>query len=197
MIVIKFGGTSVGDTAAVQRAAGIVAERVDRKPIVVVSALGGVTSALITMAYQAARGQIIGAIRCVEGLRERHLETARALLSGASQSQVAGELSDIFDELEKLAHALSVLAHLTPRSLDTIAAAGERASSLLVAAAFGRWGTPLETLALSGGIAVLVAALTHILTLDGNLHFTVRSESGEVIESATVSELIERVEAFK
>jgi hypothetical protein len=45
--------------------------------------------------------------------------------------------------------------------------------------------------------AVLVAALAHILTLDGNLHFTVRSEDGDVIEAATVSELIERIERFK
>ena len=142
MIVVKFGGTSVADADAVRRAAAIVAERLDREPIVVVSALGGVTSALITMAHQAARGQIIGAIRCVEGLRERHLQAAGSLLSGRAQSQVAAELGAIFDELEKLAHALSVLAHLTPRSLDAIAAAGERASSLLVAVAFREASVP-------------------------------------------------------
>ena len=142
MIVIKFGGTSVGDADAVRRAAAIVAERLDRRPVVVVSALGGVTSALIAMAHQAARGQIIGAIRCVEGLRERHLQAVGSLLSGRAQTQVAEELGGIFDELEKLAHALSVLAHLTPRSLDTIAAAGERASTLLVAAAFREASVP-------------------------------------------------------
>lgn len=136
MIVVKFGGTSVGDADAIRRAAAIVAERAGRKPVVVVSALGGTTSALITMAHQAAHGQIIGAIRCVEGLRERHLEVAASLLSGPTSDGVAAELSAIFDELERLAQALSVLAHITPRSLDAIAAAGERASSLLVAAAF-------------------------------------------------------------
>ena len=142
MIVVKFGGTSVGDAEAVQRAAAIVAERRERTPIVVVSAMAGVTSALITMAHQAATGQIIGAIRCVEGMRERHLAAAGALLPGQVHDRVSGELSGIFDELEKLAHALSVLAHLTPRSLDTIAAAGERASSLLVAAAFRESAVP-------------------------------------------------------
>jgi len=39
-----------------------------------------------------------------------------------------------------------------------------------------------------------VAALTHILTLDGNLHMTVRSEDGEVLDSFTIAELIERTE---
>ena len=142
MIVAKFGGTSVGDADAVRRAASIVAERVARSPVVVVSALGGATSALITMAHQAARGQIIGAIRCVEGLRTRHLEVASALLPGHAGDQVGRELTVIFDELEQLAQALSVLAHITPRSLDAIAAAGERASSLLVAAAFREAGVP-------------------------------------------------------
>ena len=142
MIVVKFGGTSVGDAEAIRRATAIVADRLDRQPIVVVSALGGTTSALITMAGQAARGQIIGAIRCVEGLRDRHLAVASALLSGRPATQVTAELTSIFDELERLAHALSVLAHLTPRSLDAIAAAGERASSLLVASAFREASLP-------------------------------------------------------
>lgn len=43
----------------------------------------------------------------------------------------------------------------------------------------------------------LLAALTHILTLDGNLHFLVRSEDGEVLDAATVGELIERIERAK
>ncbi len=50
MIVAKFGGTSVGDAAAIERAAGIIAERVPRQPLVVVSALGGATNALIAIA---------------------------------------------------------------------------------------------------------------------------------------------------
>ena len=63
MIVCKFGGTSVGDAAAIRRTAAIVKGRLDRQPIVVVSALGGATNALIALAEQAARGQLIGALR--------------------------------------------------------------------------------------------------------------------------------------
>jgi len=55
VIVLKFGGTSVGDAAAIRRTAGIVASRLDRQPIVVVSALAGVTNALIAIAERRRR----------------------------------------------------------------------------------------------------------------------------------------------
>ncbi|HEU4996429.1 MAG TPA: lysine-sensitive aspartokinase 3 [Gemmatimonadaceae bacterium] len=142
MIVCKFGGTSVGDAAAIRRSADIVKARLDRQPVVVVSALGGVTNILIALAEQAAHGQLIGAMRAVQGLRDRHMEEAAALLSGTEAAEVTGELSGMFDELASLAEALSVLGDLTPRSLDAVAAFGEQLSSLLCAAAFRQMGIP-------------------------------------------------------
>jgi aspartate kinase len=143
VIVLKFGGTSVADANAIRRTAGIVASRVDRGAIVVVSALGGVTNALIALAEQAAKGHLIGAIRAVEELRERHLAQAEELL-GATElaAETCAELSMMCDELAHLAEALTTLGDLTPRSLDTIAAAGERMSSLLCVAAFRAAGLP-------------------------------------------------------
>jgi aspartate kinase len=145
VIVCKFGGTSVADAEAIRRAAGIIKTRIDRQPIVIVSALGGATNILIALAEQAARGQLIGAMRAVEGLRERHMKEANALLgSGGADddADVTSELSSMFDELASLAEALSVLAHLTPRSLDAVSSFGEQISSILVAAAFRREGIP-------------------------------------------------------
>ena len=54
MIVLKFGGTSVGDAEAIARAGRIVGTRADQGAVVVVSALAGVTNALIAIAEQAA-----------------------------------------------------------------------------------------------------------------------------------------------
>ena len=143
MIVLKFGGTSVTDAAAIQRAAAIVKSRAGRGPIVVVSALGGATNLLLEIAEQAARGQLILALRHVEALRTRHLSEAETLLgSGREATDVASEMSAMFDELASLAGALSVLGDLTPRSQDAIAAIGEQLSSLLVAAAFRTAGLP-------------------------------------------------------
>jgi aspartate kinase len=141
VIVLKFGGTSVGDAEAIARTGRIVESRIDREPIVVVSALAGVTNQLIALAEQAARGHLIGALRAVEGLRERHLEQAESLLGTDPDAvDVCAELSAMIDELAHLAEALATLGDLTPRSLDAITAFGEKMSSLLCVAAFKRQG---------------------------------------------------------
>lgn len=145
MIVVKFGGTSVGDAEAIERAAGIVRGRMPGRPLVVVSAMAGVTNALLAIAEQASKGQLVGAIRGVEGLRERHLAAVQALVpAGQEADDLAQELSVAFDELARLAEALSVLGFLTPRSMDVIAAQGELLSAPLVAAAFRARGIPAE-----------------------------------------------------
>jgi aspartate kinase len=145
VIVCKFGGTSVGDAPAILRAAAIVAARRERQPIVVVSALGGATNELLRVAEQAAKGQLIGALRAIEALRDRHLAQCELLLAGdPGAAEIANELSAMFDELAALAEALATLGDLTPRSLDAIASLGEQLSSVLVVAAFVRHGLQAE-----------------------------------------------------
>ena len=145
MIVVKFGGTSVGDAEAIERAAAIVKGRLDRQPAVVVSALGGATNSLLAIGEQSAKGHLIGALRGVESLRDRHFQQCEKLLgTSAEAAEVAAEMSATFDELASLAEALSVLGHATPRSFDTIAAFGEQLSSHLVASFFKLRGIPSE-----------------------------------------------------
>ena len=142
MIVVKFGGTSVGDAEAIARTAAIVQGRLERRPVVVVSALAGTTNQLIEIATHAANGQLIVALSIVEELRVRHFAVIDALLSGDAHAEIAGESGAIFDELAHLAEALSVLGHGTPRSRDAVAAMGERLSAPIVAAALVRAGLP-------------------------------------------------------
>jgi aspartate kinase len=146
VIVCKFGGTSVGDAEAIARTATIIAARRARQPVVVVSALGGTTNQLLQIAEQSAKGQLIGALRAVEGLRDRHLSETQRLLPGPDADDVCNELSAMFDELAALAEALRTLGDLTPRSLDAIASLGEQLSSVLVVAAFRKHGLPAEHL---------------------------------------------------
>lgn len=157
MIVVKFGGTSVGDAEAIARTASIIRGRLDRQPVVVVSALAGTTNRLIEIAEQAASGQLIVALAILEELRTRHFDAIRALLAGdAAEGEVAAETGAMFDELAHLAEALSVLGHLTPRSHDAVAAMGERLSAPIVTAAMIRAGLP----------AVLVDARKVMVTSD-------------------------------
>jgi aspartate kinase len=143
MIIAKFGGTSVGDTAAIERTAAIVRARLPRQPVIVVSALAGTTSALLDLAAQSAQGQFIAALRGIEVLRERHLAVIDELLgTGEEGAEIAADTSVLFDELAHLGEALSVLGDLTPRSLDAVAAYGERLSAPIVCAAFAKRGIP-------------------------------------------------------
>ena len=143
MIVAKFGGTSVGDTTAIERTAAIIRGRLERQPVVVVSALAGTTNALLDIAAQASHRELLAAIRGVESLRERHLKVIQELLGTTPLAEeVAAEVGLLFDELAHIAEALSVLGDVSARSLDAVAAYGERLSSPIVAAAFQQRGIP-------------------------------------------------------
>ena len=80
MIVCKFGGTSVADANAINRLVDIISGRLDRKPIVVVSALGGATNQLLEIANRAAAGELVVSLTSIEQLRDRHLTVAQNLL---------------------------------------------------------------------------------------------------------------------
>ena len=59
MIVSKFGGTSVADAEAITRTAEIIRGRQERRPVVIVSALAGVTNDLLALAEHADRKSVV------------------------------------------------------------------------------------------------------------------------------------------
>lgn len=141
MIVMKFGGTSVGDAAAIRRTAEIVRGRLPRGPVVVVSALAGTTNALLAAAEQGAAGNLVAAIATVEQLRERHLTAVAELIgAGPDAEDLAATESVLLDELAHLVEALSVLGHRTPRAMDAVASLGEQLAAPIVVAALRRAG---------------------------------------------------------
>ncbi len=146
MRVLKFGGTSVADADAVRRVVAIVAS--ERRttaivgPVVVVSALGGVTDKLLEVAALARRGDATHALALVDQLYARHLETLAALAPGEHGGPVPEAMDALFAQLRAIAGAVAVLHEASPRSLDAIAAIGELASSRLVTAALVAAGIP-------------------------------------------------------
>ncbi|HKU59730.1 MAG TPA: hypothetical protein VJQ44_00840, partial [Gemmatimonadales bacterium] len=84
MIVCKFGGTSVADAAAIARLVEIVRGRSAERPVVVVSALAGVTDALLALAEPVHAGDGVGLDEAVDALLQRHETTARELRGGES-----------------------------------------------------------------------------------------------------------------
>jgi len=142
MIVMKFGGTSVEDAPAIDRAACIVRERLPAKPVVVVSALAKVTDQLLAMARAAGAGDREKAIELSRALRERHYTVAGELLGTGVFTQFHSELEAEFDSLDELLRGLAAVGELTPRSCDNVASFGERISSKIIAAAFSGRGIP-------------------------------------------------------
>ena len=139
MIVCKFGGTSVQDAAGIGRLVEIVRDRLAERPLLVVSALAGVTDELLGIARLAGNGGNEPARR-VMALVTHHEETARQL-PGAEAA-----LDDIRSEAQSLAQELAALAgrRITPREIDAIAARGELWSSRLITAALAGGDVPVE-----------------------------------------------------
>src|SRR5687767_9587385 len=147
MVVQKFGGTSVADPAAIRRLIEIVRTahaRDKRGPAVVVSAMSGVTDALLGIAAAAGASHTADALSRVEQLRERHFTAARDLVSGQQQADVIAQIGEGFDQLAAVVRALGVLREVSPRTLDVVASMGELLSSRLIAAALVEAGLPGE-----------------------------------------------------
>jgi aspartate kinase len=147
MVVQKFGGTSVADPDAVRRLIEIARTaraRDGRGPVLVVSALSGVTDALLTMAAEAGAARTDAAVQQVSRLRERHLAMARALASDGALAALSAAIDAHFDELTAVVRALGVLREVSLRTLDVIAAMGELLSSRIIAAALVNAGLPGE-----------------------------------------------------
>src|SRR5271166_4161325 len=136
LLVMKFGGTSVEDPAAIRRTAAIVAGRVaqGKQPIVVVSAMAKVTDQLLRAAAIAAEGDRTGALAISSRLRTRHRDTAAALLTDSAA--LIDRIDHKFDSLDEILRGLAAINELTPRVTDLIVSFGELFSSRIVAAAF-------------------------------------------------------------
>src|SRR5437764_15204240 len=140
MIVMKFGGTSVQDARAIERAAAMVRGRVERKPVVVVSAMAKVTDQLLTMARAAGAGDRKAALKLCRALQERHYNTAGELLGTALFTQFHSDLGADFETLDELLRGISAVGELTSRTTDYVAAFGEVLPSKIVTAAFSALG---------------------------------------------------------
>ncbi len=152
MVVMKFGGTSVTDRPAIERLMSIVrAQRQAdaqqeggdaRGPVVVVSALSGVTDRLLGVAAEAAAGDIEGARTNLRDLHQRHVTVSEVVSDTAMRDALLETLAREFSDLDRIVAALGVLREVSPRWMDTIAAAGELLSSRMVAAAIAASGMP-------------------------------------------------------
>src|ERR1700743_1643509 len=132
MRILKFGGTSVGSAKSISTVIDILKKEYEagEKPVVVLSAMSGVTNLLSAMAENASRGEDF--TTQLAELETRHFEMVRTLLSVQHQNPAYTRLKINFNHLEELLQGILTLRELTPKTRDLVLSYGERCSTLMI-----------------------------------------------------------------
>jgi aspartate kinase len=143
VIVMKFGGSSVADADRIHAVSEIVRRRIERRPVVVVSALAGVTD-LLERAFDAARaGDLEGLEPLLADVERRHRWALAGCVDVAGRRHELGlEIDRLFEQLRQRLRSVRILGEGTPRVRDAVLAYGETLSTRIVTAAFVEFGLP-------------------------------------------------------
>jgi aspartokinase/homoserine dehydrogenase 1 len=153
VLVMKFGGTSVGSAERMRVAASLSAQQHAKRPVViVVSAMSKITDLLLETIKRAEACDQAGVDSNIEKLRRRHRETCAELLPESMHARALAEIEAIVSEFQRIANGVCLLGEAPPRSVDEAVAIGERLSVLLVAARLEADGTPAAAINASGVI---------------------------------------------
>ncbi|MBN8789771.1 MAG: bifunctional aspartate kinase/homoserine dehydrogenase I [Terrimonas sp.] len=142
MQVLKFGGTSVGSADNIKKVIDIVRKALQKdRTVVVVSALGGTTDALLNAGALAsnANEQYKDELQRIE---QRHLEAVKQLIPVQQQSGMLSLVKKICNEIDDVCNGVFLLGELSARTKDRIASYGELMSSQIIAGAFNSAETP-------------------------------------------------------
>ena len=131
MNILKFGGTSVGSAESISILIDILKPMQGQdNPVVVLSAMGGITNVLLEMAESARNLQDYSeSLKIVE---ERHFKVIRTLLPASAQNPVLTKLKIYFNELEDILQSVYNLRELSPQTRDLILSYGERCSTVMI-----------------------------------------------------------------
>jgi aspartate kinase len=131
--VMKFGGTSVADARAFENVARIVASQSSAAPVVVVSAMSGVTDALLAATVAAGEGRAGEAIASLEGTFRRHHQTAEQLLTPEAAQAFAQQVDKAATQINELLAASADNPLRRRPTQDAVLSFGEMLSSELLA----------------------------------------------------------------
>jgi aspartate kinase len=135
-LTLKFGGTSMGSQDSIAQVARIALDHAAHahRVLIIVSAMSGTTDLLRSAAHTAAAGDE-GYYAAITDIRQRHRETAEALVSDEGLRQgLIDALENLLNSLAAMCRSVAVLREVTPRGMDLIMSFGERLSARLLAA---------------------------------------------------------------
>ncbi len=143
LLVMKFGGTSVGSAERMRVAAELTAVQARSRPtVIVVSAMSRITDLLLDAMKHAEAGDRNGLDEAVQTLAHRHLEVCHDLLPAERQDSVVQEIQELIGDFQRIAGGMLLLGERPPRSVDEAVATGERLSALLMAEYLSASGMP-------------------------------------------------------
>jgi aspartokinase/homoserine dehydrogenase 1 len=136
LIILKFGGSSVGNPERIKSVIKIIGEKFSSKErgAVVLSAYQGVTDSLIKAGQIAAKGDKKYQ-KIFEEIREKHLLTAKSLTSKSNRDDLTNKIKLLFNDLSEILHGIYLLHELTAKTQDYLMSFGERLSCLSVSSA--------------------------------------------------------------
>ena len=135
LLVMKFGGTSMGSAERMSVAAKIISDAKATRPVaVVVSAMSKITDLLLDTMRHAEGGDRAGVETNLSALRKRHDDACSELLPAAAQPAIREELTTLIDEFARIAGGMLLLGDRPIRSVDAAVAIGESLSACLMAA---------------------------------------------------------------
>jgi bifunctional aspartokinase / homoserine dehydrogenase 1 len=143
LLVMKFGGTSMGSAERIRVAAQLTAEQHAHGPVlIVVSAMSKVTDLLFDTLRKAEAGDPTGLESNLKQLEARHMEACRDLLPAERQERALQGIANLVQEFTRIATGMLMLGERPPRSVDEAVATGERLSALLMAEFLESQGIP-------------------------------------------------------
>lgn len=143
LLLMKFGGTSMGSAERMKIAGRILADQAKTRPVaVVVSAMSKVTDTLLETLRHAESGDRAGVEANLRKLEERHTETAKELLPGPKADVAIAGVRALILEVDRIARGVEMLGVRPPRSIDEAVSVGERLSAMLMAAHLEDAGVP-------------------------------------------------------
>ncbi len=140
MIVMKFGGSSLESAAAIERVASIVKQRVGRRPVVVVSAMGKTTDRLLALARHVLASEVEESMQALDSLRRFHETETDLITLAEDRAERDRILRTVFDDLRSALAEVGRQREFTPELIDLVSSVGERLSSALIALAFRFFG---------------------------------------------------------
>lgn len=132
LLVMKFGGTSMGSAERIRVAAALIIEQYRTRPVVVVvSAMSKVTDLLLDAMKHAEARDSAGLAEAVAQVRAKHREAAAGLGLGTEP------VEELVAEFERIVRGMLMLGERPARSVDEALAIGERLSAMLLAGFIG------------------------------------------------------------